>query len=345
MKKVSVIVPNYNNEIHLGKCIDSILNQEYPEKEIIIIDDSSTDASLPIIREYMKDNKCIKLFKNNHLGPNVARRVGLEKASGKYIMFVDSDDYLGAGAIKTLVEKIERSGVDVVRFESERCSNKQKVAPMLLDGENEKIINHSEIVELLTTGFKLTSLWAKIYRKDVLERIPAFDLDISFGEDLLINKEVLGGLDKMLVISDIFYYYRDIDNNSLTHSTERVRVIENIRDRIFVSNKMIQFINKEIDDDDLKIKAIYTQLLDIWSVMKKIVRIDKYKKEEFIHDFSDSFLLNLEEYDLEKYIKSLDILQRLKNGRAVLAIARMDCCSLWSELNKVRLAKRILKKQ
>ena len=94
MMKISVIVPVYNSSDYIGRCIDSVLNQTYNNFELILVDDGSIDNSLSILKEYETKDKRIKVFTQKNSGPGVARNLGIAKATGDYIVFVDSDDYI-----------------------------------------------------------------------------------------------------------------------------------------------------------------------------------------------------------------------------------------------------------
>lgn len=348
MKKVSIIIPNYNNDKYIRRCLDSILEQGYSEKEVIVVDGSSTDNSIKIIREYAKKNNCIKFYTTNHVGPNVARKLGLEKSSGEYIMFVDSDDFLKAGAIETLVEKIENNNVDIVRFESERCSDKKRVAPILKNDETEKIIYHDEIIELLSTGFKLTSLWSKIYSKTLFGDLSVFDTDLSVGEDLLASVEILNNVDKILVIPDVLYGYRDDNTCSLTHNVDKQQIIKNIHDRIYVSCKMLEYINKNISNQRIKTYAIYEQLRTIWEAMKRLSLLKKYTRKEFQTDFAKDFAnLDLPKVDFEElsqYVRKMKILDKLKNANAILVIAKNDVNGVWKNFLRYKMLNKIVRR-
>ena len=112
--KVSVIVPVYNVEKYLAKCLDSLINQEFFNYEIIVVNDGSTDNSQEIIEEYAKRYDIIKdVFKKNG-GLSSARNYGLEKASGKYITFVDSDDYVDENMYLKMYEKAKSGNFDIV---------------------------------------------------------------------------------------------------------------------------------------------------------------------------------------------------------------------------------------
>ena len=111
-KDISIIVPIYNSEKYLKKCIDSIINQTKKELEIILINDGSTDNSEKIIKEY-KDKR-IKYIKNTNQGIGTTRNQGIKEATGKYLMFIDSDDYIENNACELLYNKAEKDNLDMV---------------------------------------------------------------------------------------------------------------------------------------------------------------------------------------------------------------------------------------
>ena len=117
MPKFSVIVPVYNTEKYLRKCIDSILNQSYDDYEIIIVNDGSTDSSKKIINEYCKTfSSKIKGVHKKNGGLSDARNKGVKKACGDYLLFVDSDDYIEKNLLKTLSKKL-KDEPDIIRFQ------------------------------------------------------------------------------------------------------------------------------------------------------------------------------------------------------------------------------------
>ena len=112
-KLVSIIIPVYNAEKYLQKCLDSVISQTYTNIEILLINDGSNDGSKQICEDYEKQDNRIKLFTCLNSGPAFARNLGLSKATGEYIMFVDSDDYVSHEIVEKLVMAIEKNDGDV----------------------------------------------------------------------------------------------------------------------------------------------------------------------------------------------------------------------------------------
>ena len=242
-KMVSVIIPAYNAEAYISRCLDSILTQDYKEIEIIVIDDESSDKTRDIVRKYNKGDKRVALITQSHQGPNAARGRGIEFAHGDFIMFVDADDYIVEGAISKLIYAILSNKVDSVRYNALYECNGELVCPLL--GVHNKIIKHKEIIELLAKTSCLNALCFQMYKADLVKRADAFKNDIAYGEDLLVNAEIHEKTSRMLLLDDALYCYCG-NPKSTTHNESRSRSIRNISDRIFVSRKMISFINKNI---------------------------------------------------------------------------------------------------
>ena len=108
--KVSVIIPVYNSEKFICRCVDSVLNQTYKNLEIFLIDDGSPDNCPKICDEYAKKDERIRVFHNENGGASVARNFALEKMNGDYVIFIDSDDYIKAEMIETMLNKIQEMG-------------------------------------------------------------------------------------------------------------------------------------------------------------------------------------------------------------------------------------------
>ena len=129
---LSVIVPVYNVEKYLSKCVDSLLNQNLlPEEyEIILVDDGSTDRSGDICDEYAMHHSNVKAIHQQNGGLSVARNTGIQVAAGKYVQFVDSDDYLEPNVLKSLVEKMKLEDLDVLRFNYRNVNEQgEEIAP------------------------------------------------------------------------------------------------------------------------------------------------------------------------------------------------------------------------
>lgn len=122
---ISVIIPIYNAELYLQKCLDSVVNQTLKDIEVICVDDGSTDNSVDIIKKYMMSDSRIKLFQQSNKGAGAARNYGLKYAIGKYVHFLDSDDWLDLSAYEKTHNVIEETKSDICIFLYTRYDNKK----------------------------------------------------------------------------------------------------------------------------------------------------------------------------------------------------------------------------
>ena len=161
MVKYSFIVPVYNTSNYLKKCISSLINQTYKNFEIIIVNDGSTDDSLDIINDYKESNKNIKIINQKNGGLSNARNNGAKRASGEYIIFVDSDDYVE----KNLLENIDNrlNNEEVFRFQVREVENGKKTEYLEREFENE---NGKDAFKIISGFHFIEPAWCYVYKKD-----------------------------------------------------------------------------------------------------------------------------------------------------------------------------------
>lgn len=216
MKKLSVIVPIYNSEKTLHRCVDSILNQTFSDLEVILVDDGSIDSSLDICEKYaQRDNRVIVLHKEN-AGLVAARKSGIEIASGDYIGFVDSDDYIEEDMFASLILEIATSGADIVigGIIIECIDHSNKVYNRLPAGYyNRKNIENLIIPKLLIPeGFNkfniIPGVVLKVFKKKLLEKSLSKVWDeLTIGEDVAITSFAVTFAQGISIIESASYHY------------------------------------------------------------------------------------------------------------------------------------------
>lgn len=205
MELVSVIVPVYNVENYISKCIQSIINQSYKNLEIILIDDGSTDNSNLICRNFSKKDKRVKIFCTNNYGLSHARNFGIAHSHGDYIIFIDSDDYINKDMINTLMNKSDNA--DLVICNYQRISNTKEVVQSKKNKKNE-IWNFKQFwYEYYYGGLSefCGVAWNKLYKKKLFENIR-----YPFGkihEDEYVICPITSYCNEIKVINDSLYYY------------------------------------------------------------------------------------------------------------------------------------------
>lgn len=263
---ISIIIPVYNVEKCIGICLDSIINQTYKKLEIILINDGSKDNSLQIIKEYeKKDNRIIVKDRENK-GVLYTRVEGFKLAKGKYVTYIDSDDWVENNIIEVMYNKAIEYDADVVKCqfgENNFINNNNKI-----DTPRNKFIKKEqfepEFYNMFFKDLNIHNVWAQLFKKDLLNRnINDIDTNITFGEDLEFNIQLYKNINNILFISDKLYHYRCNNNSSMTRSFTE----QNINKNIISAAQVYYHTYKCIDELDIigKIKykeSIMVRLLD-----------------------------------------------------------------------------------
>lgn len=217
MSKVSIVVPIYNAEKYLEKCIKSILGQTFLDIEIILINDGSNDKSLSICEKYAKNNSKIIIINKKNQGCIATRRVGIIKSKSKYITFVDADDWISENAIEVLYRSIEESQSDISVCNFKKVLGKSGIIKI---NNKSRYFNENNIYEGEEIKNKLVEVWlhghpfpaslcGKLYKKDYLVNSGKYLERINFlGEDLFYNMEIFLKVKKVNIVKEPLYYYR-----------------------------------------------------------------------------------------------------------------------------------------
>lgn len=223
--KVTVIVPIYNSERVLDRCIRSILSQTFHNIELILVDDGSTDNSLEICEKYKRIDERVIVITQNNRGVSSARNAGIRVCSGKYLTFVDSDDALQNDAIEKVVGYIKKYNTDVVIYGwkviNEKTSSVQKFMM-----EEEIINDNSYVIQRILQNYSDYGggyPWNKLWRVETVRKnkvIPEFDIDLFYFEDLEWVIKMMCCIKKMVIYPECLYQYY-IMENSITHSDSK----------------------------------------------------------------------------------------------------------------------------
>lgn len=210
-KKISVIVPIYNQEKYLEKCINSLLKQEYSNYELILINDGSTDSSENIIKKYCS-NPRIKYIKKENSGVSDSRNIGISKATGEYIVFVDGDDTVERDYLKVMSCNMKNNDVVICAYNI--CDEKYNIKEKI---EYNKIEDKTFYNTIMNPMNKINGYcWNKMVRKDKITK--KFRDKITIMEDLLFWVDNSEQIKNYNIINDRLYNYV-IHNNSALHNT------------------------------------------------------------------------------------------------------------------------------
>ena len=199
MKKVSIIVPVYNTEKYLGKCLESLSRQSLEDIEIICVDDGSSDNSGQICDRFASLDKRFTVIHKENEGVSKARNTALDIADGVYVGFVDSDDWVECNMFEKLYEKAVSNSYDIVQcaYNGGRKCEKE----LTLTGEE-------EIIPSFMEGAVSNSVWDKIYKAELIRDI-RFEIDLRFAEDFEFNARALLSARVVSIIPDVLYHYTE----------------------------------------------------------------------------------------------------------------------------------------
>lgn len=224
---VSLIIPVYNAADYLKECLDSVRAQTYPNFEVLLINDGSTDASADICHGYVSADSRFVLIDKPNTGVSDSRNQALAQARGKYLQFLDSDDWLTPDATATLVHAAESTGADLVlahfyRVVGERMAQRGHI-------KKERILTRQEFAaEMMKApaNYYYGVLWNKLYRRSIIEgNHLRFPTDVSWCEDFLFNLNYIEHIRLVSTVPKPIYYYRKRENSLVTSDISLRRTV------------------------------------------------------------------------------------------------------------------------
>lgn len=305
-KLVSIVVPIYNVEKYIDKCIDSIINQSYNNLEIILVNDGSPDRSVEICNQYAEKDSRIKVINKDNGGLSDARNKGIDNASGDYIVFVDGDDYIEILTIEKAIQAMHEEDADIViwSYLAEHVDKNEIVQKTEVYKSDDSTYSKNNINQINLTIDKVNLIgyaWNKMYKLDIIRNNDLYFLKgISLVEDMLFNSVALKHCDKIVFISD-----------SLTHYMQRPRetlgaqFYENYFDLKIRAIKALSllFEHWKIDIDDKNVILSSMGFNIVKSNIKKISTNGQFSYSKKIL-YLDDFIKNK---NVKKIIKDFEI--------------------------------------
>ena len=284
--KISVIIPAYNVEKYINRCLESIISQTLKDIEIIVVNDGSTDSTLKKIALFMEKDERIKLINKNNEGLSCARNDGIKNAKGDYIFHVDGDDFIKNTTLEELYSYAIRKDLDVVTSDVYVYKNKNDVKIMKdIEIKNKEIISAKEYLAKFFNNEGTYTVCNKLWKKDLyIDNNVFHPKNISYGEDgctvprLIINANKIGKINKC------FYYYC-MNEESMTKKGERRKVYEYMKGYLLVKD---YFQDKNISwykdyDFNYKFYSVYVHVLDK-SYYNKVIQKNENKDFKMIYD-------------------------------------------------------------
>lgn len=267
---ISIIVPVYNCEKYLSKCIESILQQTYTDFELILINDGSQDLSLSICEKYQEVDNRIIVLSHDNCGVAKTRQIGVEVSKGNYITFIDSDDYIEKDFLERLLSELCKANSDIV------CCNVYYRGDISEDiTSNKAIENYGEFINDYFEGkFYAYCIWGKLYKRHLLEDVRFRDL--RYGEDTYYILEVVQCANKIIILDYVGYHYLDNPNGAVRN----VVGISLIKDHLVVFQYVLDICVKNYSAFVLKACKLVSHgllsLISCASVSKKEEQKEAY---------------------------------------------------------------------
>ena len=239
---VSIIIPVYNVKPYLEKCLSSIRFQTCRDFEVLLVDDGSTDGSADICRSYVALDSRFRLLTQANAGASAARNLGMAKAAGRYLQFVDGDDWLPTDNVEILLHTAESTGADLTvahfyRVSGERCAARGHI-------REERVMTRTEYADYMVkapANFYYGVMWNKLYRRAIVEanhlECPA---DVAWCEDFLFNLDYIACCRLIAAVPRPVYYYRKREDSLVNTQTGLRRLIRTKKETFAAYKELYQ---------------------------------------------------------------------------------------------------------
>ena len=327
--KLSIIIPQYNNAVYINKCIESIDNQYLPSEsyEIIIVNDGSTDNSCDVVNKYVNSHSNVTLLSQINQGPGIARNLGLSVAKGKYILFMDADDYLSVNVLNDILEVAEHKKLDLLLYKyQEVYEDGKKVVPFDYDVQYlNKVMSGRMAISVLKFYH---SVWSGIFSRHSIESQKVYFENQVWGEDVWFMVRFLNQAERVMAVDSICYNYVKYNMTSLTNrkNINYNHLIKVAQSRVDVSVKMKRLADnmpiREWEDsrcaDVLTNGAYVFTYYAIYKILQS--RMPKTIFESQIRQLSDVGLYPIKQYEYKWKSKKDELIRLLINYWSILKL-------------------------
>lgn len=322
MCEVSIIIPSHNDENYIKRCLKSISDQIFTDFEVIIVDSSFLDNTRTIIREYIKDDNRFSLIElekglYNSRSVSLKRNIGIDKAKGEYILFVDADDYIDEKLLEDVLAYTKENDLDICHFDFIMVDDKENIIKECVGGFTREIISYNKdnyiynLLNYMVNKKGVNYAWNKLFKESIIkEHNLRFKEDLYMSEDIMFNYEILKSANKVGVLDKSYYYYVK-RKNTMTSSTKNLDDVLPSYYKIY--NNMKEVVKVE-DNENIEISNfLFVKLMMIAMYFIKIKTNNDYNAVEKV--FDDFFIENnifssisLEDFEnaIDKYFEIVD---------------------------------------
>lgn len=256
--KVSVIIPVYNIEKYIKRCLDSVLNQTYSNLEVICVNDGSTDNSLEILKEYGRKDDRIKVFSKENKGVSAARNLGIKEVTGEYITFIDGDDFVELNMIEDMVNIMKENSADIVKCAYVKDYIYKQIPYNLKLGKEISIYENESMPDLydfFLNKYILNSMCCQLINASIIkDNNILVNTEYAYGEDARFNYELYSFANKVVLVDKTYYHYFYNDNSATTIKKED-SIVRRIKEAILLYDSLYDYIKKwNIETDENKQK-------------------------------------------------------------------------------------------
>lgn len=334
MLKITVIIPMYNVEKYIKRCINSIINQKYNNIEIILIDDGSTDNSYNIAHNYEINDPRIKIIKKENEGVSSSRNIGIQIATGDYITFIDADDYIKKNTFYKINNIIKKQKCDIIKYgyikkykflkkkykfsiEKNKCIHKQKYC--------------EKVYPYIFKTYDLSNIWNAVFKKDIISNIK-FDINLKYGEDFKFMVQALLNSKSIYFETKCLYYYVYNNNSTINRNNKKDKIrqlIDNINCYLDIKeniNNLENIDSLENLNEEIKIRTqnnIISFCTEISkknnyktyiNEMKNIMKLENIKRVEkrYFEAFNEKVWKEVLQYKYFRNLKKYNFKQEIK---------------------------------
>lgn len=303
---ISIIIPVYNVEDYLFKCLDSLEKQTVKNFEVIIIDDGSTDNTKHIYQKFEQKFDNYRIYVQENAGVSNARNKGIEISKGDYLYFMDSDDWVSENFIKIVLEELKKTVLDVIVFGHFKTSASGNILSRV-NYHKKDILNldkrKKDLFKILNTGVGL-AVWDKIIKKTLVVNYNIQFLNMRNAEDFVFSVEIFKNAKNVLVLNENLYYYR------IQMSGKRSDNLDVVTNHIIAMNAFLDF-SKSLANSSSSVKIFIAKYSTLWFGIVIPINVVNFKKMSFKTKIS---LLN----QIYKWKRFGELINLIKNSELKL---------------------------